>query len=206
LLSRAPGDVGGDFGGGPFGVRRPLRYLAYKLDLSERQVAELAQAEVDRRRTLSAFADAVAAAAFDEAPATEGATLRGASAERLREAVLKALPHGWDEGPPNEDGLFDAYSQAVVRVVERDRGGADRRPRDPRGGRLARRGAGVVLWPSQTTRNRLSPSRKRKCEAARKGPPESVVPLRRFRFCSAAPCPHGRGASSPEVTVPFGVL
>ena len=66
-----PDDGDGEgFGGGAFGVRRPLRFLAYKLELDERQVAELArildelkteraQAEVDRRRSLSAFADAV---------------------------------------------------------------------------------------------------------------------------------------------------
>src|SRR5579885_3535564 len=33
----------GDFGGGGFGVRRPLRFLAYKLNLNEEQVAELAK-------------------------------------------------------------------------------------------------------------------------------------------------------------------
>src|SRR5262245_10868149 len=54
---------------GGFGVRRPLRFLARKLDLDHSQMAELArildelkieraQADVDRRRTLSAFADA----------------------------------------------------------------------------------------------------------------------------------------------------
>jgi Spy/CpxP family protein refolding chaperone len=91
-----------DFGGGGFGVRRPLRFLAHKLDLDQQQIAELArildelkteraQAEVDRRRTLSAFADALSAAAFDEAKATEGGDLRLKSAERLRDAVLKAL-------------------------------------------------------------------------------------------------------------------
>src|SRR5262245_15298433 len=39
-----PGGGGGgeDFGGGGFGVRRPLRFLAYKLDLNEAQVTELA--------------------------------------------------------------------------------------------------------------------------------------------------------------------
>jgi len=31
------------FGGGAFGVRRPLRFLAYKLELDERQVSELAR-------------------------------------------------------------------------------------------------------------------------------------------------------------------
>ncbi len=92
----------GDFGSGAFGVRRPLRFLAFKLDLDERQVAELAkilselktdraQAEVDSRRTLSAFADAVAGEQFDEARAKEGGTLRVGSAELLRDAVIRAL-------------------------------------------------------------------------------------------------------------------
>ncbi len=90
-----------DFAGG-FGVRRPLRFLAHKLGLDDRQVAELArildelkteraQAEVDRRRTLAAFADALAGDAFNAAKADEGGQLRVKSAERLREAVLKAL-------------------------------------------------------------------------------------------------------------------
>jgi Spy/CpxP family protein refolding chaperone len=90
------------FGSGGFGVRRPLRFLAHKLDLDERQVAELArildelkteraQAEVDRRRTLTAFADSLTGEAFDGARAGEGGELRLKSAERLRTAVLKAL-------------------------------------------------------------------------------------------------------------------
>src|SRR5438034_2852124 len=92
----------GDFGAGAFGVRRPLRYLAYKLELDERQVTELArilnelkteraQAEVDRRRSLSAFADAVAGDAFDDAKAKQAAGQRVATAERLRDAVTSAL-------------------------------------------------------------------------------------------------------------------
>ncbi|HEY0705585.1 MAG TPA: Spy/CpxP family protein refolding chaperone [Polyangia bacterium] len=93
-------DDGG--GGGGFGVRRPLRFLAYKLELEEGQVSELArilaelktdraQAEVDRRRTTAAFADAVASDTFDTAKAAEGGALRVTSAERLRDAVIKAL-------------------------------------------------------------------------------------------------------------------
>jgi hypothetical protein len=97
------GGGGGDFGdGGGFGVRRPLRFLAYKLELDERQVAELArilnelkteraQAEVDRRRSVAALADAVGGETFDPAKAQEGGSLRVTSAERLRDAVLKAL-------------------------------------------------------------------------------------------------------------------
>ncbi len=97
------GHHGGDeFGGGSFGVRRPLRFLAYKLNLNETQVAELArildelkteraQAAVDDRRTTAAFADALGLEKFDDAKALEGGTLRVKSAERLRDAVLKAL-------------------------------------------------------------------------------------------------------------------
>ena len=89
-------------GGGAFGVRRPLRFLAFKLGLSEPQVAELArvlnelkteraQAAVDHRRSTAAFADALAQEAFDEARVTEAATERVRSAERLRDALVKAL-------------------------------------------------------------------------------------------------------------------
>ena len=101
---RGGGDDGDGegFGGGSFGVRRPLRFLAYKLELDERQVSELArildelkteraQAEVDRRRSLSAFADAVGGDAFDDARAKDAAATRVATAERLRDAVTGAL-------------------------------------------------------------------------------------------------------------------
>ena len=88
--------------GGAWGVRRPLRFLAHRLELDERQVAELArildelkteraQAEVDRRRTVAAFADALGGEAFDAAKAAEGGAARVRTAERLRDAVLKAL-------------------------------------------------------------------------------------------------------------------
>jgi hypothetical protein len=94
--------AGHDHGGGEFGVRRPLRFLAYKLELDEKQVGELArvlnelkteraQAEVDQRRTTAAFADAVGGASFDDGKATEGAQQRVQTAERLKQAVIKAL-------------------------------------------------------------------------------------------------------------------
>src|SRR5580700_9586806 len=92
----------GDFGGGSFGVRRPLRFLAHRLDLKEEQVAELArilddlkteraQGAVDHRRTTAAFADAMGAESFDESKVGEAADARVKSAERLRLAVVKAL-------------------------------------------------------------------------------------------------------------------
>ena len=97
-----PGDDMDDSDFGGFGVRRPLRFLAQRLDLDERQMAELArilddlkteraQAEVDRRRTLATFADALGGATFDVGKAAEAGELRVASAGRVRDAVLKAL-------------------------------------------------------------------------------------------------------------------
>ena len=90
------------FGGIFFGVRRPLRFLAYKLGLDEAQTSALArvldeikteraQAAVDHRRTISAFADAVEGETFDEKRAEAGAAIRLESAQRLRDAVLTAL-------------------------------------------------------------------------------------------------------------------
>jgi len=92
----------GDFGGGPFGVRRPLRFLAHKLDLDERQVSELAsilselkteraQAAVDHRRSTAAFADRISDETFDPAKTTEIAGGRVKTAEHLRDALVRAL-------------------------------------------------------------------------------------------------------------------
>ena len=89
-------------GGGSFGVRRPLRFLAYKLGLSEEQVAELArildeikteraQAAVDHRLALSTFAEAIDADALEESKPNSGAAIRVQSADRLRAAVVAAL-------------------------------------------------------------------------------------------------------------------
>ena len=52
---------------------------------------ERAQADVDHRRTVASFADAVEATTFGEARAREGGDLRVKSAERLRDAVIAAL-------------------------------------------------------------------------------------------------------------------
>ena len=72
------------------------------LELDEGQIAsfarildelktERAQGEVDRRRTTAAFADALAGDTFDTTKASEAGELRIRSAERLRDAVLRAL-------------------------------------------------------------------------------------------------------------------
>ena len=93
-----PGD---DFAGG-FGVRRPLRFLAWKLELTEPQLArfaavinelktERAQAAVDDRRALTLLADAATGDEFDSAKAGEAAKLRVESAQRLQQRVADSL-------------------------------------------------------------------------------------------------------------------
>ena len=106
---------GGDLGSGAFGVRRPLRFLAFKLDLDEQQVAELArilddlkteraQAEVDGRRSTAAFADSLSGEAFDAEKAAAAGAMRVTTAERLRDAVTTALSriHATLEAPQRE--------------------------------------------------------------------------------------------------------
>ncbi|HMJ09962.1 MAG TPA: periplasmic heavy metal sensor [Polyangiaceae bacterium] len=91
-----------DGGAGPFGVRRPLRYLSYKLELDEKQAAKLAkildelkteraQAAVDDRRKTSALADAVEQDAFNEERAHQAVQAQLESSRKLHEALLKAL-------------------------------------------------------------------------------------------------------------------
>lgn len=88
--------------GGGFGVRRPLRFLAWRLQLDETQVTEFAkilsdlkteraQGEVDDRRALTAFADAVSGESFDEAKAKAAADERVKSLERIQVQVVHAL-------------------------------------------------------------------------------------------------------------------
>jgi len=83
-------------------VRRPLRFMAHKLELSEDQVGQLAvflnelkteraQAAVDQRRTINSFADALASESFDESKAESAGADRVKSAEQIRQAVQNAL-------------------------------------------------------------------------------------------------------------------
>ena len=84
------------------GVRRPLRFLAWKLQLDESQVKQLAaildqlkieraQAEVDDRRAVSLLAEAAEGEAFERAKADEAAALRTKSAERVQRMVVESL-------------------------------------------------------------------------------------------------------------------
>jgi Spy/CpxP family protein refolding chaperone len=92
----------GDQPAGGLGVRRPLRFLAWKLELAPAQVAELAtvlndlkteraQAAVDDRRALAMLADAIESETFGQDRAAEAARLRAASAERLELEVAGSL-------------------------------------------------------------------------------------------------------------------
>jgi Spy/CpxP family protein refolding chaperone len=94
------GHHGGDPSG--WGVRRPLRFLAHKLDLDEKQVADLArildelkieraQADVDDRRSRAEFADAIAGSNFDADKAGAAGERRLQSAGKLRDALVRAL-------------------------------------------------------------------------------------------------------------------
>ena len=83
-------------------MRRPLRFLAWRLGLEEAQVTKLAtilnelkteraQAEVDDRRALALLADATQSEGFDADKATEAARLRVQSTERLQQKVVESL-------------------------------------------------------------------------------------------------------------------
>lgn len=92
----------GGFRAADFGVRRPLRYMAHRLDLDDDQIdtlaailnvlkTERAQARLDEQRSITAIADAVAGSDFDKDGASEALSLRVKSAERLKEEVLTTL-------------------------------------------------------------------------------------------------------------------
>jgi Spy/CpxP family protein refolding chaperone len=92
----------GDQAARSMGIRRPLRFLAWRLELDESQVTKLAtilndlkteraQSDVDDRRALALLADATQGEAFDASKATEAARLRTQSAERLQQKVVDSL-------------------------------------------------------------------------------------------------------------------
>jgi hypothetical protein len=92
-----PGDPGGGFG-----VRRPLRFLAHKLELNESQLetfaraldtlkTERAQAAVDQRRRVSMLAEALESAAVDDDKLREAGEHQEKSGAQVRAAVERAL-------------------------------------------------------------------------------------------------------------------
>ncbi|MCZ6887009.1 MAG: hypothetical protein O7H39_00835 [Gammaproteobacteria bacterium] len=90
-------------GAGPMlGVRRPLRFLTWKLDLDDDQVHELAgvlrrlktaraQAQVDWETSVADLADTFATTEFDSANTNDAIEGRKKSAAVLQDQVLAAL-------------------------------------------------------------------------------------------------------------------
>ena len=91
-------------GGGPrnFGVRRPLRYLTWRLDLDESQTRRMArvlnqlkteheQAAVDEKRTVAALAKSMESGTPTLDEAREALSGRVQTAEKLREETAKAI-------------------------------------------------------------------------------------------------------------------
>ena len=89
-------------GSAGLGVRRPLRFLSWKLDLTNEQIAavarilerlkiERAQAEVEQRRSAAAIADALEGESFDSAAASVATDHRADAARAVQKAVAGAL-------------------------------------------------------------------------------------------------------------------
>src|SRR4051812_3965191 len=134
------GASGDDFGGGSFGVRRPLRFLAYKLNLSEEQVGQLAKIldELKTERAQAAVDDRPAHAARD--PGDRPRRQRGARGPvrlRLRLGARRlGLGHRdrtGGHGPRVRAGAAPRrLGEAVARrdAAADARGERDRRPHD----------------------------------------------------------------------------
>jgi Spy/CpxP family protein refolding chaperone len=101
-LSFSVGGGDDEIGGAGLGVRRPLRFLAWKLDLTaeqlegaarilERLKIERAQAAVDQRRSAADLADAVESEAFNGAQADAATEKRVTAALAVQRAVAKSL-------------------------------------------------------------------------------------------------------------------
>jgi len=98
--SRRFGDAA--FGAEGFGARRPVRFLAMRLDLDDAQVAKLAkilerlrvereQAAVDSRRAAGALADAFESASLEANRIEEATRQRVEATRRVQDAVARAL-------------------------------------------------------------------------------------------------------------------
>ncbi|HSJ96849.1 MAG TPA: Spy/CpxP family protein refolding chaperone [Myxococcota bacterium] len=113
------------FGGAGLGVRRPLRFLADRLDLDEGQLQALArvlerlkleraQAELDLRRAAAELADAFEAESFGRDAAERAASLRAAAAQRVQEALARALEELHAQLAPEQRGRLAALVRAGV--------------------------------------------------------------------------------------------
>jgi hypothetical protein len=116
---------GADEPGLGLGVRRPLRFLADRLDLDAAQVQALArtlerlkleraQAELDLRRAAAALADAFEAEAFGQEQAATAARLRADAAQRVQESLARALEELHAQLDAEQRGRLAALLRAGV--------------------------------------------------------------------------------------------
>jgi hypothetical protein len=117
----------GDFFGAGIGVRRPLRFLAWRLELTpdqtsslarvlERLKLERAQAALDLRRAAARLADAFEGE-FGPAQAQSAAGERAAAARRAQDAVAKALEELHALLDPEQRGLLaDLIRSGAIRI------------------------------------------------------------------------------------------
>ena len=89
--------------GGPiFGMRRPLRHLAWKLNLTDAQIRDVVdvldkmktaynQARLDRDRSTSEIAAVFSAAAFDAERAGSALSMRTRATDALNQELLAAM-------------------------------------------------------------------------------------------------------------------
>ena len=96
-----------------FGVRRPLRYMAHKLDLDDEQIDKLAtilnvlkteraQARLDEQRSVAGLAQALEGESFDATGAADALAARVAAAERLKQEILTTLQKTHDMLDPEQ--------------------------------------------------------------------------------------------------------
>ena len=110
------------------GVRRPLRFLAWKLELDDDQTAQLArilerlkleraQASLDLRRAAADLADALEAPEFTRAKVDSAGALRADAARRVENAVATALQelHALLE-PDQRARLAEFVRTGVIRI------------------------------------------------------------------------------------------
>src|SRR5262245_12973550 len=88
--------------GPTFGVRRPLRHLAWKLNLTEAQIRDVVdvldklktgynQAQIDRDRSTSEIAAVFSGAEFDSARASAALSTRTRATDALNQELLAAM-------------------------------------------------------------------------------------------------------------------
>ena len=117
-----------EFASAGLGVRRPLRFLASRLDLDDQQSAQLArilerlkleraQASLDLRRAAADLADALEAAEFTREKVDSANALRADAARRVESAVATVLQelHALLE-PDQRARLAEFVRTGVIRI------------------------------------------------------------------------------------------